>query len=135
MVSYDRVAEIIRQDREPLTEGLRDLPQPLRGEVVFDDVGFAYNTEADVLHHISFRVEPGQSVALLGSTGSGKTSLVNLLPRFYEYTSGKLTLDGIDLKDISREYSARQNRHCRAGTVPVLAHDPRKYQLRRQRAK
>ena len=104
LVSYDRVADIIRQDREPLTEGLRDLPQPLRGEIVFDDVSFTYNTEADVLHHISFRVEPGQSVALLGSTGSGKTSLVNLLPRFYEYTDGKLTLDGTDIKDISREY-------------------------------
>ena len=104
LVSYDRVTDIIREEREPLTEGLRDLPQPLRGEVVFDDVSFAYNTDADVLRHISFRVEPGQSVALLGSTGSGKTSLVNLLPRFYEYTSGKLTLDGIDIKDISRDY-------------------------------
>ncbi|MEO8394005.1 MAG: ABC transporter ATP-binding protein, partial [Chloroflexota bacterium] len=104
LVSYDRVAEIIREEREPLTEGLRDLPQPLRGEVVFEDVGFAYNKDADVLRNISFRVEPGQSVALLGSTGSGKTSLVNLLPRFYEYTSGKLLLDGTDVKDISREY-------------------------------
>jgi len=104
LVSYDRVAEIIREDREPLTDGLRELPQPLRGEVVFEDVSFAYNKDADVLKHISFRVEPGQSVALLGSTGSGKTSLVNLLPRFYEYTGGKLTLDGIDLKEISREF-------------------------------
>ncbi len=57
-----------------------------------------------MLHDISFRVQPGQSIALLGSTGSGKTSLVNLLPRFYEYTSGRITLDGVDIKDISREY-------------------------------
>jgi ATP-binding cassette subfamily B protein len=104
LVSYDRVAEIIREEREPLTDGLRELPQPLRGEIVFEDVGFAYNKDADVLRHISFRVEPGQSVALLGSTGSGKTSLVNLLPRFYEYTSGKLTLDGTELQEISREF-------------------------------
>ena len=104
LVSYDRVIEIIREEREPLTDGLRDLPQPLRGEIVFDDVSFAYNKDGDVLRHISFRVEPGQSVALLGSTGSGKTSLVNLLPRFYEYSSGKLTLDGIDIKEISREF-------------------------------
>ncbi len=103
-VSFDRVIEMIRQDREPLTEGLAELPKPLRGEIVFDDVSFAYNKDADVLKHISFRVEPGQSVALLGSTGSGKTSLVNLLPRFYEYTSGRLTLDGVDIKTISRDF-------------------------------
>lgn len=103
LVSYERVTDIIREDREPLTIGLRELPHKLRGEVVFDDVGFAYADGADVLRDISFRVEPGQSVALLGSTGSGKTSLVNLLPRFYQYTSGKITLDGIDIKDISRE--------------------------------
>ncbi|MCZ2095567.1 MAG: ABC transporter ATP-binding protein/permease, partial [Anaerolineae bacterium] len=103
LVSYERVTDIIREDREPLTVGLREMPHKLRGEVVFDDVCFAYEEGADVLRDISFRVEPGQSVALLGSTGSGKTSLVNLLPRFYEYTSGKITLDGIDIKDISRE--------------------------------
>src|SRR5664279_5397010 len=63
LVSYERVAEIIRQDREPLTQGLLDLSQPLRGEVVFDDVSFAYTEGADVLNHISFRAKPGQSVA------------------------------------------------------------------------
>ncbi len=104
LVSYERVTDIIREEREPLTEGLRDLPVPLRGEIVFDDVSFAYDDGTEVLRNISFRVEPGQSVALLGSTGSGKTSLVNLLPRFYEYTGGKITLDGVDIKDISREY-------------------------------
>ncbi|HVU13106.1 MAG TPA: ABC transporter ATP-binding protein [Phototrophicaceae bacterium] len=104
LVSYHRVIEIVREEREPLTQGLRDLPSPLRGDISFQDVGFAYNEDAEVLHHISFDVQAGQSVALLGSTGSGKTSLVNLLPRFYEYTSGKLTLDGIDIRDIARDY-------------------------------
>ncbi len=103
LVSYTRVTDIIREEREPLTVGLRELPNELRGEVVFDDVSFAYDDNTEVLRDISFRAEPGQSIALLGSTGSGKTSLVNLLPRFYEYTSGKITLDGIDIKEISRE--------------------------------
>ncbi len=103
-VSFDRVMEMIKQDREPLTEGLAELSKPLRGEVVFDDVSFEYNADAPVLRHISFRAAPGQSVALLGSTGSGKTSLVNLLPRFYEYTSGRLLLDGIDVRTISRNF-------------------------------
>lgn len=107
MVSYQRVADIIREDREPLNEGLKDLANPLRGEVVFENVSFSYGDEAEVLRGISFRVKAGQSVALLGSTGSGKTSLVNLLPRFYEYTGGMLTLDGIDIKTISRDFLRR----------------------------
>jgi ATP-binding cassette subfamily B protein len=61
-----------------------------------------------VLKGISFRSEPGQAVALLGSTGSGKTSLVNLLPRFYEYTGGSLTLDGVELREYPRHYLRQQ---------------------------
>ncbi|HAJ35925.1 MAG TPA: ABC transporter ATP-binding protein, partial [Chloroflexi bacterium] len=60
------------------------------------------------LHGVSFRVQPGQSVALIGGTGSGKSSLVNLLPRFYEYTSGRILLDGIELKEYPRHYLRRQ---------------------------
>ncbi len=102
LVSYERVADIIRADREPLTEG-NALAEPLRGEIQFENVGFGYEGEPEVLHDISFRVEPGQSIALLGSTGSGKTSLVSLLPRFYDYTSGSITIDGIELRKVSRE--------------------------------
>jgi ATP-binding cassette subfamily B protein len=104
LVSYQRVAEIIREDREPLSVGLHELPQPLRGEVEFQNVSFGYDKDGEVLRNISFRVKPGQSVALLGSTGSGKTSLVNLLPRFYEYTGGKILLDGVEIKQISRDF-------------------------------
>jgi ATP-binding cassette subfamily B protein len=104
LVSYQRIADIILQEREPLTEGLSELPKPLRGEVAFEDVSFGYDKGEQVLRNISFRVKPGQSVALLGSTGSGKTSLVNLLPRFYEYTGGKILLDGTEVKEISRDF-------------------------------
>jgi len=108
VVSYGRVAEIIKQEREPVIEG-RHLPStPLRGEVVFEGVGFAYSDARRVLREISFRAEPGQTVALLGATGSGKSSLVNLLPRFYDYTTGSLRLDGIELKEYPRQYLRRQ---------------------------
>lgn len=107
-VSYNRVMEMIKEDREPLTEGAHRPEGNVRGEIVFDDVSFEYDADAPVLHNISFRAAPGQAIALLGSTGSGKTSLVNLLPRFYEYTSGKLTLDGVDLKDYPRDALRRQ---------------------------
>jgi len=103
LVSYGRVIEMLREIREPLDEGQR-LPNRTRGEIVFDDVSFEYKDGEPVLQDISFRCEPGQSIAILGSTGSGKTSLINLLPRFYEYTSGSITLDGVELNTIARRY-------------------------------
>jgi ATP-binding cassette subfamily B protein len=109
MVSYGRVAEVIAEEREPLIEGTHSPNGHLRGEIVFRDVCFEYDeSNKPVLKDISFRCEPGQAVALLGSTGSGKTSLVNLLPRFYEYIGGSLTLDGVELNAYPREYLRQQ---------------------------
>jgi ATP-binding cassette, subfamily B, bacterial len=112
LVSFGRVAKVIAEEQEPLTEANHEPVGQVRGEVVFHEVGFHYGQNGDgdqqVLHDISFCVEPGQAIALLGSTGSGKTTLVNLLPRFYDYTSGLLTLDGIALKDYPRHYLRQQ---------------------------
>jgi ATP-binding cassette subfamily B protein len=108
LVSYGRVMEIIKQKREPLTEGAYQPDQPVRGELIFDDVGFSYENNPPVLQDISFSCQPGQTVALLGSTGSGKTTLVNLLPRFYDYTSGSIKLDGVELRDYPREFLRSQ---------------------------
>jgi ATP-binding cassette subfamily B protein len=108
MVSYDRVVTIIKQDRESLTTGAYHPDKPVNGEMVFDRVGFAYENNPPVLQDISFSCQPGQVIALLGSTGSGKTTLVNLLPRFYEYTSGSIKLDGIELRDYPKEYLRNQ---------------------------
>jgi ATP-binding cassette, subfamily B, bacterial len=110
MVSYGRVMEIVREEREPLTDGVYTPPagRGLRGELDFDQVGFEYKAESRVLKGISFHCRPGQVVALLGPTGSGKTSLVNLLPRFYEYSSGSIRLDGVELKHYARGYLRRQ---------------------------
>ena len=130
MVSYKRVVKLIKEEREPVDAGTFIPSGDVRGEIEFRDVCFEYastvlsagastvlsagaSTAGDsgdgaVLRGISFRCEPGRSVALLGSTGSGKTSLVNLLPRFYEYTSGRLTLDGVELNEYPRHYLRRQ---------------------------
>jgi ATP-binding cassette, subfamily B, bacterial len=102
LVSFQRVVEIIREPREPLTEGAT-MPQ-VRGEVIFKNVNFHYETDKPVLQNITFTCKAGQTIALLGSTGSGKTTLVSLLPRFYEYTEGLITLDGADIKTLSREF-------------------------------
>ncbi len=108
LVSYKRVVDVISQTREPVTQGSCRPAGDVEGDVVFRNVSFEYNTHAAVLKEISFRAAPGQATALLGSTGSGKTSLVNLLPRFYEYTGGSLTLDGVELKEYPRDYLRRQ---------------------------
>ncbi len=102
LVSFKRVVEVISQEREPLTEGAHRPNGSLRGEIEFRDVAFEYEAGAPVLRGITLHAKPGQAIALLGSTGSGKTTLVHLLPRFYEYTGGELLLDGAPLKDYPR---------------------------------
>ncbi|MEW6241583.1 MAG: ABC transporter ATP-binding protein [Chloroflexota bacterium] len=108
LVSYTRLMDIVKEDREPLTEGRVQPKVPVRGDLVFENVSFNYEDNQIVLKNISFHCKPGQAIALLGSTGSGKTTLVNLLPRFYEYTGGRILLDGVELKDYPREYLRRQ---------------------------
>ena len=109
LVSFGRIAEVLKEEREPIVEGSVRTDKPVRGEIVFEDVHFAYEGSGRAaLHGISFSVKPGQSVALIGGTGSGKSSLVNLLPRFYEYTSGRILLDGVELKEYPRHYLRQQ---------------------------
>ena len=109
LVSYGRVADILREQREPLDEATYVPEGSVRGELAFDGVGFKYDDgETPVLHDITFSCAAGEAVALLGSTGSGKTTLVNLLPRFYDYTEGSLTLDGVELKAYARHYLRQQ---------------------------
>jgi ATP-binding cassette subfamily B protein len=108
LVSYQRILNILGEPQESLTEGTYRPEVDVKGEIIFDHVGFHYEDDQPVLQDITFRAEPGQIIALLGSTGSGKTTLVNLLPRFFDYTDGLLTLDGVDLKAYPREYLRRQ---------------------------
>lgn len=104
LVSFDRIKHMIKVEKEPLAAGT-ERPAQIRGDLAFEDVAFHYEGEDDVvLHNINFTVQAGQKIALMGGTGSGKTSIVNLLPRFYEYTGGLIKLDGIDLKQYPREY-------------------------------
>ena len=75
----------------------------LRGEIIFDHVSFSYDGKNTVLHDISMHAKPGQKIALVGETGAGETTITNLLNRFYEIDSGKITYDGIDIKDIKKK--------------------------------
>jgi ATP-binding cassette subfamily B protein len=104
LVSYGRVTDVIREQREPIEIGDVDPTTPITGRIDFDRVGFEYETGKPALVDITFSCQPGEVIALMGSTGSGKTSLVNLLPRFYEYTQGSIKLDGIELNRFSRQH-------------------------------
>lgn len=82
--------------------------QPIQGDVVFEDVTFSYQPGTPVLKHVSLHAEPGQTVALIGPTGAGKTTIINLLTRFYEIDSGRITIDGRDIRDYPRATLRRQ---------------------------
>jgi ATP-binding cassette subfamily B protein len=73
----------------------------IRGEVEFRDVSFSYEEGKEVLHHVSFKVAPGSSIALVGPTGAGKSTIVNLISRFYDLDSGKILIDGQDISDVT----------------------------------
>jgi ATP-binding cassette subfamily B protein/subfamily B ATP-binding cassette protein MsbA len=86
----------------------RALRQPVRGEVRYEEVSFAYQTERPVLGRVSLHALPGQMIALVGPTGAGKSTLVNLLPAFYEVTSGRITIDGQDTSEITLDVLREQ---------------------------
>ena len=99
--SIRRVFEVLDAESAITGGGADRLPAP-RGRVEFRDVSFRYQTEGageDVLKHINLTVEPGEFVAIVGGTGTGKSSLVNLIPRFYDVHSGKVLVDGLDVRD------------------------------------
>ena len=102
LVSYDRLFKIIKENREPIDAGSHIPADGIKGDLVFDQVSFGYEEGDQVLDGINFSAKAGQVVALLGATGSGKTTLVNLLPRFYDYTHGLIKLDGVPLTDYPR---------------------------------
>lgn len=99
-----------------------DMPE-MRGDVVFENVTFGYNPDKVILKNISLYAHPGQKIAFVGSTGAGKTTVTNLLSRFYDIDSGKITIDGVDLYDIKRQVlrsniaMVLQDTHLFTGTV------------------
>jgi ATP-binding cassette subfamily B protein len=106
IASAGRVTEILETEPEVLDKpNAQPLPTPAQGRISFRDVAFHYssNTHELVLDGINLEVEPGQTVAILGATGAGKSTLVHLVPRFYDVTGGQVLVDGIDVRDLTQD--------------------------------
>ena len=123
LAGAERVFTMMDKEPEALEAGEEHLPEKLEGHVVLEDVSFGYVPEKTVLKHISLYAKPGQKIAFVGSTGAGKTTITNLLNRFYDIDSGRITVDGIDIMDMPKSYLRRniamvlQDTHLFTGTV------------------
>ena len=123
LAGAERVFSIIDMEEEPADiENAVSMPN-MQGHVILDDVSFGYNPDRLILKNISLYAKPGQKIAFVGSTGAGKTTVTNLLNRFYDIESGKITIDGVDIKDMkmselrSNIAMVLQDTHLFTGTV------------------
>ncbi|WP_301484366.1 ABC transporter ATP-binding protein [Intrasporangium sp.] len=102
VASAERVFEVLdAPEQEPESSSPAVIEDP-RGAVAFEDVDFSYNPDTELIRDLDLSVHPGQTVAIVGPTGAGKTTLVNLIMRFYELDGGRITLDGVDIRDLTR---------------------------------
>ena len=133
-----RRARLRRSSTSPPSRGRRRTQRPLlpaadegrKGDVVFDDVSFAYEPGTPVLKHVSLHAQPGQIVALVGPTGAGKTTIVNLLTRFYDVDSGRISIDGHDIRADPQGRPAPPARHRAAGHLSLHRHGDGEHPLR-----
>lgn len=102
VASAERVFEVLDADEQEAEVAVPDVIDDPRGEVAFEDVSFAYTPDQPLIEDLDLVVRPGQTVAIVGPTGAGKTTLVNLIMRFYELDGGRITLDGVDIRDLTR---------------------------------
>ena len=122
LAGAERVFDVMDQEREK-DEGKKLNLENVRGDVVVDNVTFGYNPDKTILKNVSIYAHPGQKIALVGSTGAGKTTITNLITRFYDINEGKITIDGVDIRDISLECLRKniamvlQDTHLFTGTI------------------
>ena len=132
MAGFDRVSELLAEVPEVTNPAAPfALPTPLEGHLSLEDVGFHYVDGETVLQGINLDIPASNVVALVGPTGVGKSTLVSLIPRFYDVVSGSIKLDGIDIRDLEVEDLRKQISIVLAGRLPLSWHRPRKYPLRK----
>ncbi|WP_022887172.1 ABC transporter transmembrane domain-containing protein [Glaciibacter superstes] len=102
VASAERTFEFLDADEQDVENKTAELPERTDGHVEFENVSFSYNADQPLIENLTFSAEPGHTVAIVGPTGAGKTTLVNLVMRFYELTGGRILLDGVDITSLSR---------------------------------
>jgi ATP-binding cassette, subfamily B, multidrug efflux pump len=102
VASAERVFELLDEDEQLPDTATKQLPARTNGHVEFEHVTFSYTPDKPLIEDLSFAARPGETVAIVGPTGAGKTTLVNLVMRFYELNAGRITLDGVDITELSR---------------------------------
>ena len=112
IASAERVFELLDEPEEPAEASPATAVPTLRGEVQIDRMSFSYKPDAPLIEEMSIDVEPGQMVAIVGHTGAGKTTLVNLLMRFYDVNRGAIRVDGVDIRDLTRGGRGRSSAWC-----------------------
>ena len=123
LAGAERVFDVMDMDPELEDKEDAKAPETLRGEIALNNVTFGYVPGQTILKNVSFYAKPGQKIALVGSTGAGKTTITNLITRFYDIDEGSITVDGIDIRDLQRDYLRRniamvlQDTHLFTGTV------------------
>jgi ATP-binding cassette subfamily B multidrug efflux pump len=108
LAGAERIYNILDEEPEPPDPPGAGKLGEIEGRIQFEDVTFAYDPGRSVLHDVSFNIEPGQTVALVGPTGAGKTTIANLIPRFYDATGGSIRVDGFDVREVERRSLRRR---------------------------
>ena len=102
MTGFDRFVELMRTQPEIQDSPNAKILTDVKGDIRFEDVSFSYNDGTKVLDHVNLRIAPGETVSLVGSSGGGKTTMCHLIPRFYDVTGGRVTVDGTDVRDLTQ---------------------------------
>ena len=123
LAGAERVFAVMDEQPEPEDKADAYKPEAIRGDIVMTDVSFGYSPDKTILKHINVYAHPGQKIAFVGSTGAGKTTVMNLIPRFYDINEGSITIDGHDIKDFTMEELRKnvtmvlQESHLFSGTI------------------
>jgi ATP-binding cassette subfamily B multidrug efflux pump len=104
MASSERIFLLLDSDQRIPEPASPKRPETVRGRIAFENVSFSYDGKEQVLRDVSFTVEPGETVAIVGATGAGKTSIISLIERFYDIQEGRITLDGVDIREMEKSF-------------------------------